>query len=142
MKFEHRTGSNCPKICSNRKLLSLKSPNNNRKYFVPTTSLFLFDIYLYFMKQIIITENQLANIAKKLNKNKNVVNEGGDMNVSNYMFFGNIEQMHRQLGLLLELDPQMVDSILQNGHDWADDHISEAKTNIDQVFDFMMNEIQ
>ncbi len=76
------------------------------------------------MKQIIITENQLANIAKKLNKNKNVVNEGGDMNVSNYMFFGNIEQMHRQLGLLLELDPQMVDSILQNGHDWADDHIA------------------
>jgi hypothetical protein len=36
----------------------------------------------------------------------------------------------------------MVDSILQNGHDWADDHISEAKTNIDQVFDFMMNEIK
>jgi len=95
------------------------------------------------MKQIIITETQLANIAKKLNKNKNVVKEGSnDMNVSNYMFFGNIEQMHRQLGLLLELDPQMVDSILQNGHDWADDHISEAKTNIDQVFDFMMNEIK
>jgi len=93
------------------------------------------------MKQIIITENQLANIAKKLNKNKNVVKEGNDMNVSNYMFFGNIEQMHRQLGLLLELDPQMVDSIFQNGHDWADDHISEDKTNIDQVFDFMMNEI-
>jgi hypothetical protein len=94
------------------------------------------------MKQIIITENQLANIAKKLKKNKNVVKEGNKMNVSNYMFFGNIEQMHRQLGLLLELDPQMVDSILQDGHDWADDHISEAKTNIDQVFDFMMNEIQ
>jgi hypothetical protein len=92
------------------------------------------------MKQIIITENQLANIAKKLKKNKNVVKEGNKMNVSNYMFFGNIEQMHRQLGLLLELDPQMVDSILQDGHDWADDHISEAKTNIDQVFDFMMNE--
>jgi hypothetical protein len=95
------------------------------------------------MKQIIITETQLANIAKKLKKNKNVVKEGGnDMNVSNYMFFGNIEQMHRQLGLLLELDPQMVDSILQDGHDWADDHISTAKENVDQVFDFMMNKIQ
>lgn len=94
------------------------------------------------MKQIIITENQLANIAKKLNKTKKNIKEGNDMNVSNYMFFGNIEQMHRQLGLLLELDPQMVDSIIQNGHDWADDHISEAKTNVDQVFDFMMNKIQ
>jgi hypothetical protein len=34
----------------------------------------------------------------------------------------------------------MVESILDNGHDWAQDHISEAKNNIDQVFDFMMNE--
>ena len=93
------------------------------------------------MKQIIITENQLANIAKKINKTKKNIKEGNDMNVSNYMFFGNIEQIHRQLGLLLELDPQMVDSIIQDGHDWADDHISEAKTNIDQVFDFMMNKI-
>jgi hypothetical protein len=34
----------------------------------------------------------------------------------------------------------MVDSILDNGHDWAQDHIAEAKNNLDQVFDFMMNE--
>jgi hypothetical protein len=30
---------------------------------------------------------------------------------------------------------------LENGHDWADDHITVAKENLDQVFDFMMNEI-
>jgi hypothetical protein len=34
----------------------------------------------------------------------------------------------------------MVTEILNNGHDWADDHITEAKNNLDQVFDFMMNE--
>jgi hypothetical protein len=34
----------------------------------------------------------------------------------------------------------MVESILENGHDWAQDHISEAKNNMDQVFDFLMNE--
>ena len=94
------------------------------------------------MKQIIITETQLANIVKNRKQTKKIVKEDHDMNVSNYMFFGNLEQMHRQLGLLLELDPQMVDSILQNGHDWADDHITSAKENIDQVFDFMMNEIK
>ena len=58
----------------------------------------------------------------------------------NYMFFSNLEQMKRQCELLLELDPHKVDEILMNGHDWADDHISSAKENIDQVFDFMMNE--
>ncbi len=58
----------------------------------------------------------------------------------NYMFFSNLQQIMRQAKMLLELDPQMVDEILQNGHDWADDHVTEAKTNMDQVFDFMMNE--
>ena len=57
-----------------------------------------------------------------------------------YMFFSNLEQMKRQCDLLLDLDHDMVESILDNGHDWAQDHISEAKNNMDQVFDFLMNE--
>jgi hypothetical protein len=59
---------------------------------------------------------------------------------SRYMFFSNLQQMRRQCDLLLDLDEEMVESILENGHDWAQDHISEAKNNMDQVFDFIMNE--
>jgi hypothetical protein len=59
-----------------------------------------------------------------------------------YMFFSNLEQMRRQCDMLLELERDMVDSILDNGHDWAQDHIAEAKNNMDQVFDFLMNEIK
>jgi len=57
-----------------------------------------------------------------------------------YMFFSNLEQMRRQCDLLLDLERDMVDSILDGGHDWAQDHIAEAKNNLDQVFDFLMNE--
>ena len=57
-----------------------------------------------------------------------------------YMFFSNLEQIHRQTGILLEKDPEMIHSILENGHDWAQDHIATAKESIDQVFDFLMNE--
>ena len=57
-----------------------------------------------------------------------------------YMFFSNLEQMERQCGLLLDLDHGQLESILDNGHDWAQDHIAEAKNNLDQVFDFLMNE--
>ena len=57
-----------------------------------------------------------------------------------YMFFSNIQQIHRQMGILLEKDPEMIHSILENGHDWAQDHIATAKESIDQVFDFIMNE--
>jgi len=48
--------------------------------------------------------------------------------------------MRRQCDMLLEMDQSMIEEILENGHDWAQDHISEAKNNMDQVFDFLMNE--
>ena len=74
------------------------------------------------------------NISEKLIKK--VLREQSDR----YMFFSNLEQMRRQCDLLLDLERDMVDSILDNGHDWAQDHIAEAKNNLDQVFDFLMNE--
>ena len=61
---------------------------------------------------------------------------------SRYMFFSNIEQMKRQCNILLDMDHNEIESILENGHDWAQDHISEAKNNMDQVFDFLMNETE
>jgi hypothetical protein len=58
------------------------------------------------------------------------------------MFFSNLEQLHRQTKLLMELDPNKVNETLNNGHDWADDHVTVAKENLSQVFDFMMNEFK
>ena len=83
-----------------------------------------------------ITESELNRLVKK------IVNEADHGGIQNYMFFSNLEQMIRQAQLLLELDPMQIEQILQGGHDWADDHITVAKENLDQVFDFMMNETQ
>jgi len=71
---------------------------------------------------------------------RNVLREEENKRSSRYMFFSNLEQMRRQCDLLLDLDEEMVESILENGHDWAQDNISEAKNNMDQVFDFIINE--
>jgi hypothetical protein len=57
------------------------------------------------------------------------------------MFFSNLEQMKRQCEMLLDMDQNKIENILEHGHDWAQDHISEAKNNMDQVFDFIMNEV-
>jgi len=80
--------------------------------------------------------NNLNRIIKK------VIKETSEEHSSRYMFFSNLEQMRRQCDLLLDLDHDMVEEILENGHDWAQDHISEAKNNMDQVFDFLMNELE
>ena len=78
-----------------------------------------------------MNNNELRNVIKKVLE---------EQRSDRYMFFSNLEQMRRQCDMLLELERDMVDSILDNGHDWAQDHISEAKNNMDQVFDFLMNE--
>jgi hypothetical protein len=84
------------------------------------------------MKKIVkLTESDLTRLVKKVLSEERGVN---------YMFFSNLQQMKRQCDIMLEMDPNLIEELLQNGHDWADDHISEAKTNIDQVFDFLMNE--
>ena len=71
-------------------------------------------------------------------KEKHMVSK---VKTENYMFFSSLKQMRRQIDLLLALDRVEVEEILQNGHDWADDHVAVAKNNLDQVFDFMMNEV-
>jgi hypothetical protein len=83
-------------------------------------------------KVVKLTEKDLSHLVKR------VLSEQQES--ENYMFFSNLKQIARQCKMLLDMDEEMIDQILQDGHDWADDHVSEAKTNMDQVFDFIMNE--
>ncbi len=76
-------------------------------------------------------DNKLQNLIKKVLE---------EQTSDRYMFFSNLEQMRRQCDILLSKNRDEIDSILDNGHDWAQDHIAEAKNNMDQVFDFLMNE--
>ena len=84
------------------------------------------------MKIIRLKENDLKKYITKIIKE--------NQSTENYMFFSNLQQIHRQCEMLMKMDPQELDQIIKNGHDWADDHVSEAKNNMDQVFDFFMNE--
>ena len=91
------------------------------------------------MKKIIkLTESDLTRIVKRVVEENEMTEEGS----SRYMFFSNLQQMKRQCEYLLDFDENQIEEILNNGHDWAQDHISEAKNNMDQVFDFLMNEIK
>ena len=86
------------------------------------------------MKTVKLTESDITRLVNRVLSEQEVEQ-------SNYMFFSNLKQMKRQIEMMLDMDPNMIDEIIQNGHDWADDHISEAKTNMDQVFDFLKNEM-
>ena len=85
-------------------------------------------------KIVKLTEKDLNHLVMKVLKEQ-------EQELANYMFFSNLQQIKRQCEMMMDMDPNKIDDIIQNGHDWADDHISEAKTNIDQVFDFFKNKM-
>jgi len=94
------------------------------------------------MKKVVrLNENDIEKLVKKIIKENNMT-DNMEKDSSRYMFFSNLQQIKRQCEYLLEFDENQIESILENGHDWAQDHIAEAKNNMDQVFDFLMNEIK
>jgi hypothetical protein len=81
-------------------------------------------------KIVKLKESDISNIVKRILEQERS---------ERYMFFSNLQQIRRQMDILLNMDPNMVESVLEDGHDWAQDHIATAKESIDQVFDFLMN---
>lgn len=61
--------------------------------------------------------------------------------VNHYMFFGNLETIKRYVDAMLEMDPTAVNELLDNGHDWAADHIATSKDDIEEVANFLMNKM-
>jgi hypothetical protein len=67
------------------------------------------------------------------------VNFESDVDETSYMFFGNLETIHRMCTEMCEMDQSKVNDMLNDGHNWAEDHISVAKENISHVFNFLSN---
>ena len=70
-----------------------------------------------------------------------IIEEEDKRKTDRYMFASNLKQMCRQAELMLQQDAKEVEKLLDDGHDWAQDHVAVAKENLDQVFDFMMNKL-
>jgi hypothetical protein len=58
-----------------------------------------------------------------------------------YMFFNNLKTIQRNIEELLQLDAHEVNEILSNGHAWADDHIATSSDDIEEVKNFLVNEL-
>lgn len=67
------------------------------------------------------------------------MNKELDDNLQYYMFFQNLKTIRNSVDKILELDPKEVDEILKNGHDWAADHISTSKDDVEEVSEFILS---
>ena len=59
--------------------------------------------------------------------------------LTNYMFFSSLKTILHASSELLEMDEDMVDSILSDGHGWAIDHIATAADDMEEVYHFLAN---
>jgi hypothetical protein len=72
-----------------------------------------------------------------------VDNEDGESfhegNTKSYMFFGNLESLNRMAHEISTMDEGTINNLLNEGHNWAEDHVSAAKEMVSQVYNFMEN---
>jgi hypothetical protein len=61
---------------------------------------------------------------------------------NNYMFFSNLKTIKHAVDEMLQMDPTLVDNILSNEHGWALDHIATSKDDIEEVHNFITNQLK
>lgn len=83
------------------------------------------------MKRVRLTEKDLMRIVRE------TVNKTKTKEVTNYMFFQNLKEIRDNIDILLKMNESEIDQILSNGHDWATEHITTAKDDIEEVTNFL-----
>jgi hypothetical protein len=66
-----------------------------------------------------------------------MMSENSEM--ANYMFFASLKTILHASSEIMEMDEDMVDSILSDGHAWAVDHIATAADDMEEVYHFLAN---
>lgn len=61
--------------------------------------------------------------------------------LTSYMFFENLKTVKKETGEMLKFDERDIDNILNDGHNWAEDHLSSAKELVEQVYNFLTNQV-
>ena len=73
---------------------------------------------------------------RKLNLAKTLKGMNENHDVEHYMFFANLETIKRLTDEMLSMDKNELDELLKQ-HDWASDHISTSKDDVEEVFNFI-----
>jgi hypothetical protein len=61
----------------------------------------------------------------------------GENRHQNYMFFQNLNTIKEAIMKLEQLNPEEVDNLISDGHDWVSDHMSTSKDDVEEVCQFL-----
>lgn len=58
-----------------------------------------------------------------------------------YMFFSSLKMIKEKAEAILAMDASKVDALLADGHDWASDHISTSRDDVEEVYNWLAGEM-
>lgn len=67
---------------------------------------------------------------------ENDMHESQDGELKNYMFFSNLRVIKEKVDALLAMDAKKLDEMIENGHDWASEHVATAKDDMEEVYNW------
>lgn len=57
--------------------------------------------------------------------------------IKHYMFFSNLHTIKERVDKLLSMDKKKIDKMLDDGHDWATEHIATSKDDVEEVYNWI-----
>jgi len=60
----------------------------------------------------------------------------------NYMFFSNLKVIKSAVEEMLSMDASQIDALLDDGHDWASDHIATSKDDVEEVHQWLKGNME
>jgi hypothetical protein len=61
---------------------------------------------------------------------------------NNYMFFSNLKVIKSAVEEMLSMDASQIDALLDDGHDWASDHIATSKDDVEEVNQWLKSNME
>jgi hypothetical protein len=80
-----------------------------------------------------------------MKKNKEILYLSGLISESkselkHYMFFSNLKAIKSKVEDMLAMDPKKLDKMIDDGHDWANEHIATSKDDVEEVHNWIMGQ--
>lgn len=73
--------------------------------------------------------------------NENEFYEDAGMETKNYMFFSNLHAIKEKVDKILSMDKNLIDKMIEDGHDWASEHIATSKDDVEEVYNWINSTI-
>ena len=87
-----------------------------------------------------MNKNEYLYLSGVINENQyfEAKDRGGE---KHYMFFSNLKVIKEKVDTMLSMDRKKIDEELGKGHDWASDHVTSSRDDLEEVYNWLISRV-